>query len=117
FMAFLGDLDVEAQGDIHLTNGAHSYSFAKIGHQGANDRGQSGGNFIRSEHFRYDGVESTIITTLTATSAHVQYSEYAGPLGRGVDGFRDFSGTGAGTLVGAAFNTADIAVNAGGGVT
>src|SRR5690606_14848551 len=32
-------------------------------------------------------------------------------------GTRDFSGTGAGTLVGADLNTADIMVNAGGGVT
>src|SRR5690606_7161434 len=109
FFGFLGDLDVEAEGDIHITNGAFSYSFAKIGHQGVEDWGQSGGNFIRSEHFLYDGVESTIITTLTATGAQVQYSQY-GSSGRGVSGIRDFTGTGVGTLVGAALNTADILV-------
>src|SRR5690606_1334051 len=102
----------------HLTNGAHSYAHAKIGHQGVADYGQSGGNFIRSEHFYADGVQSTIITTLTAAGARVQYSEYLGSaVGRGVAGIRDFSGTGAGTLVGDAFNTADILVNAGGSVT
>ena len=116
FFGFLGDLDVNSGGDILLSNGAHAYSYAKIGHQGVEDRGQSGGNFIRSEHFRADGVESNIIVTLTASGAQVQYSSANGS-SSSVTGLRDFTGTGAGTSVGVDLNTADILVNAVGGVT
>lgn len=116
FFGRLGDLDVNSGGDILLSNGAHAYSYAKIGHQGVEDRGQSGGNYIRSEHFRTDGVESNIIVTLTASGAQVQYSSANGSTSS-VTGLRDFSGTGAGTSVGGDLNTADITVNAAGGIT
>jgi len=116
FFGFLGDLGVNAGGEIFLANGAHSYSYAKIGHQGVEDWGQSGGNYIRREHFRADGVESNILVTLTASGALVEYSSANGS-GSSVTGTRNFNMTGAGTLVGGDFNTADIRVDAGAGIT
>jgi len=116
FFGFLGDLNVDAGGNILLSNGAHSYSYAKIGHQGIEDWGQTGGNFIRNEHFRSDSVESNIAVTLTNNTARVEYSSANGS-GSSVTGVRDFSMTGAGTSLGADLNTADVLVNAGGGIT
>jgi hypothetical protein len=116
FMGFLGDIAVKAGGNVDVTGGAYSYSYAKIGHQGVGDRGQTGGNFIRNEHFRADSVESTIQTVLNAGTATVTYASANGHASS-VVGIRDFSTTGAGTLVGSALNTADVSVTAGGNVT
>lgn len=113
FFGFFGDIDVEAGGSIDLRNGAYRYTFAKIGHQTADDQGQSGGEFFRDEHFRSDGIETTIATALNATSATVTYASSNG----GVNTVRDFSATGAGTLVGGDLHTADIRVVAGGGIS
>lgn len=116
FFAFLGDIAVDSGGSILVRNGAHSYSYGKIGHQGMEDWGQSGGNFLRSEHFRNDSVQTSIDTVLNASTATVTYSATTGQ-SNSIVGVRDFSGTGAGTLVGGAFNTADITVSAVGDVT
>ena len=60
-------------------------------------------------------MESNIIVTLTESGAQVQYSSANGSTSS-VTGIRDFS-AGPGASVGAALNTADILVNAAGGVT
>jgi len=115
FMAFLGDIQVEAGGNIVVRNGAHSYSHGKIGHQGVDDFGQSGGDIVRSEHFRADGVQTNIATSLLAGSATITYSS-ANAHPSSVVGVRDFTASGAGTLVGGNRNTANISVRAGGTV-
>jgi len=116
FFGYLGDIRVTAGGNVLLRNGAFSYSYAKIGHQGVEDWGQSGGDYIRKENFYSDGSSTDIFTTLTSTLAQVQYVNQNGHPGS-VVGLRDFAPSGAGTLVGSAFNTADITVLAGGDVT
>ena len=116
FFAFLGDIEVDSGGSILVRNGAHSYSHGKIGHQGVEDYGQSGGSFLRSEHFRNDSIQTSIDTVLNASTATVTYSATTGQP-NSIVGVRDFSSTGAGTLVGGALNTADITVNAVGDVT
>jgi filamentous hemagglutinin family protein len=112
FLGFLGDIDVRTGGNVQLTNGAHTWNYAKIGHQGVEDLGQSGGSFVREEHFIADLAQTTIASNLNATTASVVYSSVTG----GLNLTRNFTATGAGTLVGAARNTADVSVNAGGGV-
>jgi hypothetical protein len=120
-LGFLGDIEVNAVGNVLVRGGAYSFSFAKIGHQGWEDFGQAGGDFIRTEHFRHDGVETDILTTLNATEARIDYSS-ANANANSVIGVRDFtlagigSGT-AGTLVSSTLNTANISVTAGGSVT
>lgn len=116
FFGRFGDIDVDAGGSVLVRNGAHSLSFAKIGHQGSEDWGQSGGNFVRSEHFRNDSIQTSIDVNLGAAAATVTYAATTGQILSPV-GTRDFSGTGAGDLVGGAFNTADISVISGGSVT
>ncbi|MCB1206100.1 MAG: hypothetical protein KDN18_17700, partial [Verrucomicrobiae bacterium] len=113
FMGFFGDIEVVAGGDVLLRNGAYRRSFAKIGHQGQDDWGQVGGDYVRNEHFWYDGVESTIDSVLNTTTASVTYASSNG----GVNGFRDFTAGGAGDLVGADRRTANVSVTAGGSVT
>jgi len=120
-LGFLGDIDVNAGGNVLVRGGAYSWSFAKIGHQGVEDWGQAGGDFIRTEHFRHDGVETDILTTLNATEARIAYSSANANL-NSVIGERDFTvagiGTGtAGTLVSSTLNTANVSVTAGGSVT
>lgn len=112
FYGFLGDIDVSAGGSILLRGGAFALSPAKIGHQGVDDRGQSGGSFLKTEQFRADGIVSDIAIVLNAGSATVNYSSANS---RGVVGSRDFSG--AGDLVKGTFNTADVSVVAGGTIT
>lgn len=115
FYGYVGDIDVNADGDITLTGGSHTATYAKIGHQGFEDYGQSGGDFIRSEEFVRDGIRVTIDTTLNDGVASVDYEfyDFNGNLEKTVP--RDFSGS-AGTSLGAR-NTADINVHAGGSVT
>lgn len=118
FQALLGDIDVEAGGNIHLQNGAFTRSEAKIGHDTVEGRSQVGGQMIRNEHFIRDRVENTIFTTLVADQARVEYgaaSVYpdADPT-RSLVGVRDFTANQAGTLVGSDRHTADIRVVAGG---
>lgn len=121
FMGFLGDINVEAGGNIHLQNGAFSFTYAKIGHQGVSDFGQSGGTFQRSEMFRADKVETDIVSSLTATSATVTYSANTDSPNQtrvgGLVGVRDLTASGAGTSVGASRNTSNISVQAGGTIT
>jgi filamentous hemagglutinin family protein len=116
FFGFLGDIDVDAGGSVLIRNGAHSRSFAKIGHQATEDYGQSGGSFLRSEHFRDDGIQTDINVALTAAAASVTYAATLGQT-QSPAGTRDFSSTGAGTLVGGTLNTANISVVSGGSVT
>jgi filamentous hemagglutinin family protein len=116
FFGFLGDISVDAGGSVLVRNGAHSLSFAKIGHQGSEDYGQSGGNFVRSEHFRNDSIESNIDVNLGAAVATVTYAATIGQI-QGPVGTRNFSNTGAGDLVGSGFNTSNISVISGGSVT
>ena len=116
FFSFLGDIEVDAGGSVLITNGAHSRSFAKIGHQATEDYGQSGGSFLRSEHFRDDGIQTDINVALTAVAASVSYAATLGQV-QSPAGTRDFSSTGAGTLVGGTLNTANISVVSGGSVT
>jgi filamentous hemagglutinin family protein len=113
FFGFFGDIDVAAGGSITLRNGAHSWNYAMVGHGGAESFGQMGGEFLRNEHFWLDGKVTTIDTTLLADTARVVYASSNG----GVDTIRDFSASGAGTLVGADRHTANISLVAGGGVT
>lgn len=114
FYGFIGDIDVDAGGSILIRGGAFALSPAKIGHQTVDDRGQSGGSFVRSESFRADGIVSDIQTNLDAASATVVYTSASS---RGVVGSRDIGALGAGDLVESTFNTANIQVVAGGGVT
>ena len=116
FMGYMGDISVDVVGDIHIQNGAHTYTFAKIGHQGVVDQAQSGGSFARDENFRYDGVQSDVVSSLLAGSATVTYTADNGHASS-VVGVRDFSASGAGTSVGIDRNTADISVRAGGSIT
>jgi len=125
FLGYLGDIAVTAGSNILVQNGAFAYSFAKIGHQGILDYGQSGGSFQRDEMFRAERVETDINSNLTASTATVTYSANSNSttapalldLSQAVVGTRDFTSSGAGTLVGSDRNTADISVVAGGSVT
>lgn len=113
FFGFLGDISVSAGGSILLRNGDHRWNYAMVGHGGAESFGQMGGEFVRNEHFWADGIESTIATVLTSGVATVDYASANG----GVNASRDFTASGAGTLVGADRHTANISLVAGGGVT
>lgn len=112
FLGFIGDIDVEAEGDVTLTNGAYTFTFAKIGHQGVEELGQSGGSFVRNEHFVADLRQTTIATDLKAGLATITYTSANG----GLNFTRDLTAGGAGTLVGSDRNTANITVSAGGNV-
>lgn len=114
FFGFLGDILVETGRDVVLTGGPYRWTHAMIGHQGVESYGQSGGDFVRNEHFTADGVWGTIQTRLFEGQAVVNYNS---PFADGATGSRDFASNGAGTLVGGGLNTANIAVTAGGGVT
>ncbi len=125
FFGMLGDIQVDAGGNVLVRGGAHTWDFAKIGHQGLEDWGGSGGGIVRTEHFRYDNIETNIVSTVNETTARVDYSNNHATRGMVSRDFTiDGIGTGsAGTLVkngdvvGAARNTANIQVNAGGSVT
>ena len=114
FYGYLGDIEVNANGDITLTNGSHTATYAKIGHQGWEDYGQSGGDFIRAENFIRDGISVNIDTTLNNSVAVVDYEfyDFGGNLEKTET--RDFSY--AGDSLGDR-NTANINVRAGGNVT
>ncbi len=114
FYGFIGDIDVDSGGDVLVRGGAFSLSPAKIGHQGVDDRGQSGGSFLKTEQFRADSIVSDISVILNGGSATVVYSSASA---RGVVGSRDFGALGAGDLVKGTLNTADIDVTAGGSIT
>lgn len=114
-LGLLGDIDVEAKGNIRLQAGPHTATEAKIGHDSTEGHAQAGGEFIRRENFLLDRVGTDIVTTLTAGMAKVEYSSSNGHASS-VVGVRDFSASGAGTLVNANRATADIRVVAGGEV-
>lgn len=120
FLGYVGDITVNAAANIQVQNGAFAFSYAKIGHQGIADYGQSGGSFVRDEMFRAERAETDIRSDLNTTSATVTYSSNVSgtnlALGRAVVGTRDFTAGGAGTSTGAR-NTADISVTAGGSIT
>lgn len=116
FMGILGDIEVDAGGSILVRNGAFSLSHGKIGHQGVEDRGQVGGNFNRTERFLNDSIDTSIVSVLNNGAATVTYAAVAGGP-KNPTGVRDLFASGAGTLVGADRNTADISVTAGGSVT
>jgi hypothetical protein len=116
FTSLQGDIAVTTGGNVLLRNGAYAFSHAKIGHQSVEDRGQVGGNFSRTENFRFDSVQTNIVSLNNAATATVAYSAaLAQP--NNVAGNRNFTTGLAGTLVGAARNTSDIMVVAGGSVT
>ncbi|MCB1079585.1 MAG: hypothetical protein KDM64_17335, partial [Verrucomicrobiae bacterium] len=50
---YTGDITVQFGGDIILAGGRYRDSGAKIGHQTAEGKGQTGGNFVRDEQFLY----------------------------------------------------------------
>lgn len=121
FMGYMGDIDVEAGGSIHLQAGAFSRTEAKIGHDTTEGRAQSGGDFIRTEHFLHDSVGTYINTVLGASIARVAYSPDSNNHSSALNAVRDFSDPSkrfgsAGTLVGGDKNTADIRVVAGGDI-
>jgi filamentous hemagglutinin family protein len=116
FTSLQGDIAVNAGGDVLVRNGAYALSHAKIGHQSIEDRGQVGGNFSRTEHFRFDSVQTNIVSLNNASTATVAYSP-ALAQSNNVTGNRDFTAGQAGTLVAGARNTSDISVIAGGSVT
>lgn len=134
FLGYIGDISVNAGGNVLVQNGAHSFSWGKIGHQGISDYGQSGGSFLRDEMFRADRAETDIRSDLNEGSATVTYSSnvsatnLAGnlvPGDRAVVGTRDFTASGAGMLLESlqddpdqdnGRNTANINVTAGGSV-
>jgi filamentous hemagglutinin family protein len=116
FMGLLGDIEVDAGGNVLVRNGAFSYSHGKIGHQGVEDRGQVGGDFNRLERFLNDSVDTSITSLLSNLAAKVTYAAANGSL-RSPVGTRDLFSGGAGTLVESDRNTANISVIAGGGVT
>ncbi len=125
FLGYLGDIRVTSGADILVQNGAFAHSFAKIGHQGMLDYGQSGGTFVRDEMFRGEKAETDIRSRLEAATAGVTYSANSNStsnptlldLSGALVGSRDFTASGAGTLVGGDRNTADISVTADGNVT
>jgi len=116
FLGYLGDIEVNAGGNVLVRNGAFSYTFAKIGHQTFDDRGQSGGLFSREEDFRFDGARTTITSQVTSAAASVTYASANGHPGS-VTGSRDIAAMGAGKLVNSVLASANITVNAGGSVT
>jgi filamentous hemagglutinin family protein len=116
FTGILGDIEVDAGGNVLVRNGAFSLSQGKIGHQGIDDRGQVGGNFNRLERFLNDSVDTSITSVLNNGAVSVAYAAANGSLSSPV-GTRDLLASGAGTLVGGSRNTANISVVAGGGVT
>jgi len=116
FMGMLGDISVVAGGDVLVRNGAFSLSHGKIGHQGNEDRAQVGGNYNRTERYINDSVDTGIVSTLSNSAASVTYTP-ANASPKSPNGIRDFFAGGAGTLVEGDRNTANITVEAGGGVT
>ena len=116
FTGILGDIEVDAGGNVLVRNGAFSFSHGKIGHQGVEDRGQVGGNFNRLERFLDDSVDTSITSLLSNGAASVTYAAANGSL-RSPVGTRDLFSGGAGTLVEGDRNTANISVVAGGRVT
>ena len=116
FTSLQGDIQVTTGGNVLVRNGAYALTHAKIGHQAFEDRGQVGGNFSRTENFRFDNVQTNIVSLNTAAAASVAYSA-ALVQPNNVVGIRDFTNGQAGTLVGVARNTSDITLTAGGSVT
>jgi filamentous hemagglutinin family protein len=116
FLGYLGDIDVSAGGNLLVRNGAFTSTFAKIGHQALDDRGQSGGLFSRVEDFRFDGARTSITSLVNSTAASVTYASVNGDPGS-VTGVRDIAARGAGNLVNADLASANINVRAGGSVT
>lgn len=116
FQGYLGDIEVDAGGNVLVRNGAFSATFAKIGHQGWNDRGQAGGLYSRLEDFRFDGARTTITSSVTSAAASVIYVSANGHSGS-VTGARDIGAMGAGNLVDSDLASANISVDAGGSIT
>lgn len=110
FMNFTGDVLVDAGGDVNLTGGAYTGTFAKIGHQGVEDYGQVGGNFNRTENFFRDNNSVDIESVLTDAAVTVDYNFVTD----GVDpAAKDFSG--AGEVLGGR-TTTDVEVRSGGSI-
>lgn len=65
FLGFFGDIDVTTGGDITATGGKYARTFAKIGHQGDRDWGQTGGLFSRTENFIINTSEVTFVAGVT----------------------------------------------------
>ncbi len=113
FVDFVGDITVNAVNDITLTGGAYGDSYAKIGHKGADEFGQVGGNYEREENIFFDNVSIDIESEIDGNLASVVYRDADGggvqsTLGNGVadlgggDLVREFDIT---------TNTADVTVN------
>ena len=114
FLAYYGDIDVNVEGDVTVTGGAYGDNYAKIGHKGAEDFGQVGGTFSRTENFDFDGVSIDIETTVNADGTTlVQYSGETSELVVFVDSSADPIVLYDTKVIP---TTADITVNAGGDV-
>jgi hypothetical protein len=74
FTSLQGDIQLTTGGNVLVRNGAYALTHAKIGHQAFEDRGQVGGNFSRTENFRFDNVQTNIVSLNTAAAASVAYS-------------------------------------------
>jgi|GEM_PF-733403 len=73
FMALYGDIDVDTMGDITLLGGAYSFNDARIGHGGADNPAQVGGNLSREEIFAFDSAETGVTVNVSGNSAKVTY--------------------------------------------
>lgn len=107
FMGFYGNIDVNAGGPITMTGGKYDFTFAKIGHQGGDDNGQVGGDFLRNENFDFDSAVTDIEVNITGGTATVGYTAAPGNL------------TGL-TMAPRIFNdikTTNVSVTSGGGIT
>ena len=74
FTGFYGDINVNAGSEIDLTGGKYDYTFAKIGHQGGQDYGQVGGDFLRNENFDFDSAQTDITVEISGSTATVTYA-------------------------------------------
>lgn len=112
FNAFIGDIDVDAVGDITVTGGEFRDSFAKVGHQGRRDWGQSGGTVSRSENFLNDGNSTDFTTTVTAANKlTVSYANVAGGRGPAAADNLDIDISGHTADVSVISSTGDILLN------
>ena len=75
FQSFSGDITINVGGDIDMLAGSTARAFAQIGHQSADDNGQTGGNFERFENFWNDSFSSDTTTVFNESGATITITE------------------------------------------